>query len=96
MEEKLRNKKNEMLKKMNLPREVLSGEPKITIIGREEVTIENHKGINKFEETEFILNTSIGVLNFKGVGFEIMFIEEETIVLKGEVKEMYYGAKRDE
>ncbi|MGL4873141.1 MAG: sporulation protein YqfC [Clostridium sp.] len=95
MENKIINKKNEILKKINMPREILTGEPKITITGKEEVKIENHKGIRVFDKEKVILNTSIGILTIKGIGFELLYIEQETIIVSGRFMSIYYGESYD-
>ncbi|MGL5648027.1 MAG: YabP/YqfC family sporulation protein [Clostridium sp.] len=96
MDNKIKNKKNEILKKMNMPRQVATGEPKIIIIGKEEVKIENHKGIKIFDNEKIILNTSIGGLTIKGNDFELLYIEEETIIVSGKFMSIYYGEIYDE
>ncbi|WP_297634658.1 sporulation protein YqfC [uncultured Clostridium sp.] len=94
MEEKLNEKKKSILKKINIPREVLTGEPKISIIGKEEIKIENHKGIKKFDENAIILNSNIGEINIEGKNFEILYIEEETIIISGIFIGIFYGEMR--
>lgn len=96
MENKFRNRKNEVIKKLNLPKEVMTGEPKITIIGKEEINIENHKGIIQFDENFISLNSTVGKLTIEGNGLEILYIEEETIVISGSFKSIYYGEKGNE
>ena len=44
MEDKI-NKAKESLADQNLPRDIMLNIPKISIIGNNEITIENHKGI---------------------------------------------------
>ncbi|MGL4847712.1 MAG: sporulation protein YqfC [Clostridium sp.] len=95
MEKKIINKKNEILKKINMPREMLTGEPKIIITGKEEVKIENHKGIRVFDNEKVVFNTSIGILTIKGIDFELLYIEEETIIVSGKFTSIYYGENYD-
>ena len=96
MENKFKNRKNEVIKKLNLPKEVMTGEPKITIIGKEEINIENHKVIIKFDDNFISLNSTIGRLTIEGTGLEILYIEEETIIVSGTFNTIYYGEKSHE
>ena len=49
MENKINRGKEVIVEKLDLPKDVLLDVPKIIVIGRNEVTIENHKGIMLFE-----------------------------------------------
>lgn len=49
MESKINRGKEVLVEKLDLPKDVLLNVPKIIVIGRNEVTIENHKGIMLFE-----------------------------------------------
>lgn len=94
MEEKFSEKKKSILKKINIPREIITGEPKVSIIGKEEIKIENHNGIKVFDENKIVLNSNIGKITIEGEKFEILYIEEETIIISGEFRIIYYGEKK--
>ncbi|MCL2860310.1 MAG: sporulation protein YqfC [Oscillospiraceae bacterium] len=48
---------------LEMPMEVSTGMPKITITGFEEILVENYKGILEYEEMFIRINTFIGVVN---------------------------------
>ena len=56
---------------------------KLIVIGKNEITIENHKGILSFNEDEIKVNTNIGAIFIKGNGFEILYIAIPTIIISG-------------
>ncbi|MGG7077956.1 sporulation protein YqfC [Clostridium sardiniense] len=91
MRESLVNKKNEILEKIDLPKDVIMGLPKITVLGDSEITIENHKGIESFENECIKVKTNKGIVKIDGMNFEILYIASETIVLSGKFKSINYG-----
>ena len=50
MEKKFNRGKEMLVEKLDLPKDVILDVPKIIVIGRNEITIENHKGIMVFEK----------------------------------------------
>ena len=52
MEDKLKKRKKVLVDKLEMPKEIVLDVPRITVIGRNEITIENHKGILIFEKNE--------------------------------------------
>ena len=59
-------------------------------MGRNEITIENHKGIQIFEKNKIKINTNMAPIEIKGNNFEILYIASETIVLSGRFKAISY------
>lgn len=90
MGEKLSRKKRVLIEKLDLPKDVILDIPKIIILGKEEVTIENHKGILVFESNEIKVNTSFGPLTIKGENLEILYIATSTITISGKFKAINY------
>ena len=82
--------RGKLVETLDLPADIALGVPKITMIGKSELTIENHKGIVKFESDELIINTSLGFLNILGEDFEIIFVGGTTIALRGTFKSVVY------
>lgn len=78
-----RESKLKIAEKFEIPIEVVEDISKISIIGDEEITIENHKGILSFTDREIIINTSLGKIMVKGINFEISYLSQSTITIKG-------------
>lgn len=91
MRESIVNKKNRILEKIDLPKDVVMDLPKITIVGDNEITIENHEGIESFEDECIRIKTNNGIIKIEGQNFEILYIASETIVLSGKFKSVDYG-----
>jgi len=80
---KFNNKLNRLLE---VPNEVGSSEPKITIVGFDEMLIENYKGISEYEEFYIKINTEIGIINVNGLGLLLEQITDEDIMVKGRIE----------
>lgn len=83
MENKFNRGKEVLIEKLDLPKDVLLDVPKIIVTGRNEVTIENHKGIMVFERDKIKINTNMSPIEIKGSEFEILYIAASTITIKG-------------
>lgn len=73
-----------------MPRDLVKGFPRIEIMGDEEITVENHKGIISFDKSKIEINSSIGKITLNGVGLEILFMGGESITIGGKFKSIIY------
>lgn len=71
---------------LEVPREISSIDPKITIIGFDEMLIENYKGILEYEEFYIKINTSIGNININGFNLNLEQVTEDDIAVKGKIE----------
>lgn len=90
MSNKIENVKRTLSEKLDISKDIILEVPKITIIGKEEITIENHKGIIVFEKNIIRVNTKIRVIKIVGENFEIIYIGESTLSIKGEFISIEY------
>lgn len=79
------NKINQILE---VPREVTGIEPKFTIVGFDEMLIENYKGILEYEEFYIKINTEIGNVNINGFNLNLEQVTEDDISIKGKIESM--------
>lgn len=80
---RLSNKINHVLE---VPREIYENNPKITIIGFDEMLIENYKGILEYEEFYIKVKTSIGNININGFSLNLLQVTEDDILVKGKIE----------
>ena len=73
-------------KALDVPRELSEDEIKVTIIGFDEMLIENYKGILEYEEFYIKIKTDIGNLNINGFSLKLEQITEDDILVKGKIK----------
>ncbi len=69
-----------------LPREVVSSVPKITITAFDEVVIENFRGILEYEDFFVRISTYIGNVNINGFNLKLNQMNEDDILVKGKIE----------
>lgn len=89
--DKLRQVTNKIAEELDLPKEIINGEPKIVVYGKNEIVIENHKGIESFQSDEIRINSNLGIIKISGLNLEIRFIGSETIALTGKLNNLSFG-----
>jgi len=75
---------------LELPKEITLDIPKITILGAESVTIENHKGIISYNDNQIRVNTGCGILTISGQRLAIKSIIQEEIIITGQISNIGY------
>jgi len=81
-----KNTYNKFDKILELPKEVCSDIPKITIVGFDEIMIENFKGILEYEEFFVRINTHIGIININGYNLSLENMTDDDIKVKGKIE----------
>lgn len=76
--------------KLDFPEDISLDVPKFIILGNNQITIENHKGIMSFERNNVKINSKIGTVSIDGEEFEIIFIGEDSITISGKFKGISY------
>jgi len=75
-------------KMLELPKEVCSDIPKVTITGFDEMIIENFKGILEYEEFFIKINTHIGIININGFNLNLENMTNDDIRVTGKIESM--------
>jgi len=84
------NIKNKFTQALELPKEIVLNLPLITITGKEELTIENYKGIIEYSDDKLRINTSCGVVKIEGSKLTIKQITEENMFITGKITRFEY------
>lgn len=71
---------------LEIPKEVISKAPKITILGFHEMLIENYKGILEYEDFYIRINTSMGTININGFHLNLNQMTEDDIMVTGKIQ----------
>mgnify|MGYP000357370159 FL=1 len=71
---------------LEMPQEVYTDTPKITISGFNEMIIENFKGILEYEDYYIRINTSLGIVNINGYELKLENMTNDDIKVKGKVE----------
>lgn len=73
-----------------LPQDIVLDVSKVIIIGTNQVTIENHKGIIEYSQELIRVNTGSGIMNLCGRNLVIKHIFQEEITITGEIQSINY------
>ena len=71
---------------LEIPQEVYSNVPKITITGFNEMIIENFKGILEYEDYYIRVNTSLGIININGYELRLENMTNDNIKVTGKIE----------
>lgn len=82
--------KEKIVEILELPKEILLNMPKLTMIGRGNLIIENYKGVIEYEDNKIRINTGIGIIKIKGERLSIKEITSEDIMVDGEIEIMEF------
>lgn len=72
-------------KVLEIPPEAMLNIPKITLIGKERVLVENYTALLDYKRENIRLKYEGGVIDILGKNFEIKVIGEENIAISGEI-----------
>lgn len=86
----MKNIKKNVSDALELPKEVLLNLPLISLMGKEELLIENYKGIIEYGEEKIRINTGVGVLKIEGKRLLLKHITAENIIINGDIVKFEY------
>ncbi len=78
---------------LEIPREVISNVPKITVTGFDEVFIENFKGILEYEDFFARISTEIGNININGFNLKLNQMTDNDILVTGKIENIDFEKK---
>ena len=79
-------KKGKIGKILEMPEEVCSNIPKITITGFNELILENYKVILEYEEFFASISTYIGIVNINGFNLNLEKMTNDDIKITGKIE----------
>ena len=93
---KRKNTISKINKLLELPEEVITNKPKLTIVGFEEVLIENYKAILEYEDFYIKINTHIGAININWFNLKLKEMTGDDIMVLGSIDSMEFEQITDE
>ena len=81
----MRKKARRLDEILEIPVELSTDNPKITIVGFERVLIENYKGILEYQEYFVRLNTYIGIININGFNLQLEEMTTDDLLIIGKI-----------
>ena len=79
-------KQNRFDKLLEMPKEISSTDPKVTIMGFNEMLIENYKGILEYQEFFVRISTHIGIVNVNGFNLVLNEMSSEDVMITGKIE----------
>ncbi len=80
---------------LDIPKEIISNETKLTIVGFREILIENYKNILEYEENFVKINTYTGCVSLWGVNLRLRQMAKEDIIIEGAIEKIDYESNTD-
>ena len=66
---------------LEMPEEIMTNKPRTTIVGFEELVIENYKNILEYDEIFIKVNTYVGAINISGVNLKLIQMNKDDIMV---------------
>lgn len=88
-------KKRKLNKILEIPEEIYTNTPKITITGFNEIILENYKGILEYEEFFTSISTYIGVVNINGYNINLEKMTNDDIKITGKIESIELERNQD-
>ena len=79
-------RKTRLDKILEIPEEIYTNTPKITITGFNEIILENYKGILEYEEFFASISTYIGIVNINGYNINLEKMTNDDIKITGKIE----------
>ena len=89
-------KQNRFEQLLEIPKEISSQEPKITVMGFKELLIENYKGILEYQDFYIRINTYYGIININGFDLDLNEMTTDDLLIKGKIESIDFEKTIDE
>ena len=80
---------------LEMPEEIYTDTPKITITGFNEMIIENFKGILEYEDFFVRINTALGIININGFDLYLENMTNDDIKVSGKIDSLELESNTD-
>ncbi len=88
-------KQNKFDRLLEMPKEISSSAPKITIMGVNEMLIENYKGILEYQEFFVRVSTHIGIININGFKLVLNEMSSDDVMITGKIESIDFETIED-
>lgn len=86
MKRKMKNKESVLNRILEVPKEISTNEPKITIAGFKKMLIENYKVILEYQDIYIRIKTYIGIVNINGLNLKLGEMTSDDIMITGDIE----------
>lgn len=92
----MRRKARKLDEILEIPVELSTNNPKITVVGFERVLIENYKGILEYQDYFVRLNTYIGIININGFNLNLEEMTADDLLVTGKIDSIDFESTTEE
>ncbi len=86
----IKTKTDRIMESLQLPKDILRGDMRLTLIGNREVWVENYKGLLEYSNTSIILQAKNCKVQFEGKCLSIDYYTNEDMKLTGRISCIRY------
>ncbi|MBQ5675712.1 MAG: YabP/YqfC family sporulation protein [Lachnospiraceae bacterium] len=83
--------KSKIAEKLNIPQDISDGLPIVTITGKNEIYVENYKGIIEYGKCCIKIQTKVCRITFSGKNLEIVYYTNVDMKITGEIESICYS-----
>lgn len=91
----MRKKSRKIDEILEIPVELATNRPKVTISGFEKILIENYKGILEYQEYFVRLDTYIGIININGFNLKLEEMTTDDLLVTGKIDSIDFESVSD-
>ena len=82
--------KNKIAEASGLPKDVVMGQPVVTVLGRMELNIENYRGIIEYTDALIRVQTKAGQIRITGKNLSVDYYTNDDMKLTGRIEATEY------
>ena len=79
-------KQSKIERALEIPKEISSNEPKLTITGFNQILLENYKGVLEYQEFFIRISTYIGIVNINGFNLNLTEMTSDDVIITGKIE----------
>ena len=83
--------KSKIAEKLNIPQDISEGVPIVTVTGKNEIYVENYKGIIEYGKCCIKIQTKVCRVTFSGKNLEIVYYTNVDMKITGEIESICYS-----
>ena len=83
--------KSKIAEKLNIPEDIAGGVPIVTVTGKNEIYVENYKGIIEYGKNCIKIQTKVCRVTFTGKNLEIVYYTNVDMKITGNVESICYS-----
>ena len=83
--------KSKIAEKLNIPQDISDGLPIVTVTGKNEICVENYKGIIEYGKCCIKIQTKVCRITFSGKNLEIVYYTNVDMKITGEIESVCYS-----